>query len=481
MQDAVDRDTRQFAVVAEVAGDQFTIEPVDTGRDRGVGGEDGSGTDGFHRGVEVEPRSGELPDAFEPEEAGVPLVGVEDLGVRMAGEPAVGPHRAHPADAQQYLLEQPVFAAAAVEPVGDLAFAGGVVLDIGVEHEERHPAHLGLPDLGVQGAAAGEVQDDLARRPVGLPHEREREFVRVEDGIALLLPAVAREALAEVAVTVEQADADEGYAQVTGGLEMVSGKDAEPAGVLRQSRRHPELGREVGDGGGEPVALGVLLLVPPGAVQVLPEVGGRLGEPAEELLVPGQLGEAPGGHGTEQTHGVALRRPPGHGVDGLEELTGLGVPGPAQIAREVAERLKGVGEDGTHGESTNGLHVFHLYRGRTNPRGRTAVCAAPSPSTVSARGVPRPRRTAGSGCATPDGPASLPRHRSRPSRTIRNSGLIRHRRYGRFPHLARPCGPSRHRESCPVAPAPPRVRRFRAIRRTRGGARRIRIVTGTTE
>lgn len=260
----------------------------------------------------------------------------------------------------------------------------------------------------MQRAAAGEGEDHLAGRPVGLAHEREREFVRVEDGIALLLPAVAREALAEVAVAVEQADADERNTQVAGGLQMVSGKDAEPAGVLRQGSRHSELGREVGDGGGEPVALGALLLVPPGALQVLPEIGGHLGQTVQELLVPGQLGEASGGHGTEQAHGIALRRPAGHRVDGLEELTGLVVPGPAQVAREVAERLKGVGEDGTHGESTNGLHVFHLYRGRTNPRGRTAVCAAPSPSTVAVCGIPQPRRAAGSGCATPGGPAAPP-------------------------------------------------------------------------
>lgn len=172
-------------------------------------------------------------------------------------------------------------------------------------------------------------------------------------------------------------------------------EDAEPAGVLGQRGRHPELGREVGDGDGQLRPLGPLFLVPPGTVQVLPEVRGHLGQPVQELLVPGQLGQPPGGYGTEQPHGVAFRRPPDLRVDGLEELTGLGVPGPAQVAGEVAERLKGIGEDGTHGESTNGLHVFHLYRGRTNPRGRTTVCASPSPSTLTVGRAPRPRRTTG--------------------------------------------------------------------------------------
>ena len=73
----------------------------------------------------------------------------------------------------------------------------------------------------------------------------------------LLLPAVAGEGLAEVAVPVEQPDADQRYAEVAGGLEMVAGEDAEAAGVLRQGGGDAELGREVGDGGGEFGALPV--------------------------------------------------------------------------------------------------------------------------------------------------------------------------------------------------------------------------------
>ncbi len=58
----------------------------------------------------------------------------------------------------------------------------------------------------------------------------------------LLLPALAGEALAEVAVPVEQADADERDAQVAGGLEVVTGQDAEAAAVLRQGGGDAEFG-----------------------------------------------------------------------------------------------------------------------------------------------------------------------------------------------------------------------------------------------
>ena len=59
--------------------------------------------------VEVEALvGGELADALEAEEAGVALVGVEHLGRRVAGDPAVRADRADAADAEQQLLEQPV-------------------------------------------------------------------------------------------------------------------------------------------------------------------------------------------------------------------------------------------------------------------------------------------------------------------------------------------------------------------------------------
>ena len=87
--------------------------------------------------------------------------------------------------------------------------------------------------------------------PSGPPLQQgQRQLVGVEDGVVLLLPAVPGQGLAEVAVPVEQPDADQRDAEVAGRLEMVAGEDAEAAGVLGQGGRDAELGREVGDGGG---------------------------------------------------------------------------------------------------------------------------------------------------------------------------------------------------------------------------------------
>ena len=73
-------------------------------------------------------------------------------GAGRAGGRAVGADGAHAADAEQQLLLEAVLLAAAVEPVGDLAGGGVVLLDVAVEQQQRHAADLRHPDLGVQGA-----------------------------------------------------------------------------------------------------------------------------------------------------------------------------------------------------------------------------------------------------------------------------------------------------------------------------------------
>ncbi|CAM5270181.1 hypothetical protein SANTM175S_02493 [Streptomyces antimycoticus] len=154
---------RQLGVVTEVAGDQLAVEAVDTGGHGGVGGEDGPGPHRLMGGVEAGAAGDQFADALQALESGVALVGVEHLGFGVAGEPAVRAQGADAADAQQHLLEQPVLAAAAVEPVGDLALAVAVLLHIGVEQQQWDPAHLGLPDAGVEGSAAGQGEAGSGR------------------------------------------------------------------------------------------------------------------------------------------------------------------------------------------------------------------------------------------------------------------------------------------------------------------------------
>ena len=147
----------------------------------------------------------------------------------------------HAADAEQDLLADAVLGAAAVEAVGDQAALGVVLVDVGVEQVEPDAADVGPPDLGDDGHAG---QVDLDARTLD---ERQRHGVGVEGREALLLPAVGVELLAEVALAVEEPDADERHAELAGRLEVVAGQHAEAARVLRQGLGDAELGREVGD------------------------------------------------------------------------------------------------------------------------------------------------------------------------------------------------------------------------------------------
>ena len=89
----------------------------------------------------------ELADPLDAEEAGVALVGVEDLGRRCAGDLAVPADGADAADAEQELLEQPVVGRAAVQTVGDVTQRLRVLLDVGVHQQQRHSTDLRDPDV----------------------------------------------------------------------------------------------------------------------------------------------------------------------------------------------------------------------------------------------------------------------------------------------------------------------------------------------
>ena len=146
-EDPIARQRRIFRWPAELALHHLPGEPVDAGRHRGVRGEHRAGPAGGERLVEAEPAGRVLADALQAKEAGVALVGMEDLRLRVPGDRAELPDRAHPADAEQELLAEAVIAAPAVQPVGDLAQRGLVPLHVGVEQQQRYPAHLREPDL----------------------------------------------------------------------------------------------------------------------------------------------------------------------------------------------------------------------------------------------------------------------------------------------------------------------------------------------
>ena len=196
----------------------------------------------------VRPGAGaQLPDALQAQVARVALVRVEDLGLRVAGDRAVGADGAHAADADEDLLADALVLVAAVEPVGDAAQVGVVLLDVGVEQQQRHPPDRGLPDARPQRLPAGHRDLDEHLLALGVDEQLQRQALRVEHRVGLQLPAVQRQRLAEVARPVQQPDADQRQAEVRRRLEVVAREHPEAARVVRQHLRDAELHREVAD------------------------------------------------------------------------------------------------------------------------------------------------------------------------------------------------------------------------------------------
>ena len=273
--------------------------------------------------------------------------------------------------------QQPVLGAAAVQPVGDVA-----------QRPRRSPRRRSRAAAAAPGRparprsarpAAGRRAGRstiCARRAVVLAQQRERQAVGVEDRVGLLLPALARQRLPEVAVPVEQADADDRHAEVAGRLEVVAGQDAEAAGVLRQHRGDAEL-RARSRRSRRRRRPAPSALVPAVAGQVLAR--GRRG-PAraarrKPLSPASSLEPLAAARRRGSRTGSWPDAVPQLGVDGREEVLGLGVPGPAQVGGELAERRERLGQDGTDGEpriARTRSTVAPARLERSNPAARTS-------------------------------------------------------------------------------------------------------------
>ena len=147
------------------------------------------------------------------------------------------------ADAEQQFLTDAHAIVAAVQPRRQLAILGLIALDVRVEQQQRVPPDGQLPDAraivpvrvsidtmtGAPSSTAGSIGSTPA----------------VDVEVFLVLPAVAVEALREIALVVVQTDADERNPEVGRALDVIAGEDAEAAGVDRQRLVQPELRREI--------------------------------------------------------------------------------------------------------------------------------------------------------------------------------------------------------------------------------------------
>ncbi len=195
----------------------------------------------------------------------------------------------------------------------------------------------------------------MSRLPVPSSTGRTGQALPVVDGVALALPAVVVERLAEVPLGVREADADERQAEVARGLQVVAGEDAEAARVDGQALVQAVLHGEVGDAraGGFGEGLGEPALarhVPLERRPARPRGGWRrrrrAASSSRRVLVDAG----------EELDGVAVHLLPEIGVDAHEELGGDGRPGPPEVVGDVAQALERGGKARNDGEVPERRH-----------------------------------------------------------------------------------------------------------------------------
>ena len=342
----VHRDAEALGEAAEVGLEQRGIEDIVSGRHRGVRGEHRARGDDLQRACQGVALLHVLAAALQHQEGRVALVDVPRGGLQ-----AEAAQHARAADAEHYLLLQAHLATAAVELARDATVRLAVLGHVGVQEVETDMADARLPDVHPD-AASRKIEVDAQALAVDV-HRLDRHVAEIRGHDLRDLVAVAVDGLGEVAVVVQQADADEGNAEVAGSLAVVAGEDAEAAGVDREALVQPELGAEVCD---EVVV----------RIQELPALGPRVAfhvgvEAAQHAPVFLEVAAVLGGlvedglrHAAQEYARIGAARGPQRAVQAREQAAHAPVPAVDQVVRELVEprqRRRDAGLD-FQGEST---------------------------------------------------------------------------------------------------------------------------------
>ena len=215
-------------------------------------------------------------------------------------------------------------------------------------------------------------------RPAVTGRRRLDRCVRpVEVLVALLLPAVCRNALVEVALRIHEPDADQRHAEVRRFLAVIAGQHAKTAGVDRQRLMQRELGRKVGDD------------LVRHAAGTAPST--RCSAPSGRHRAPrSPVRRAGGSPGPPQRPRAWLARDqrqhadwivrggtPQRVVEAAEHLARFCMPGPPEIDRKLIESGDGSGKSG------KARIAFHLCLSIRSDRGwRTAIRSILPPDTT---------------------------------------------------------------------------------------------------
>ena len=236
-------DVELVGVMAYILCEEGLVEVVVSGRYRRVASIEPGGADQLQRLVEVEPPLDHVCHPLQTHKGCVSLIGMIDI--RFDAEET---EHLHTANAEHILLLHTVLPVASIELVSDLTIPLGVFCDVGIHQVELHPTHVDTPDLRSD-LVAVEGHTKYHRCAIVVTHQRKRQILKVLSLILRHLLSVGSDLLVEVAVAIEEADAYHIGTEVTRLLDVITGENAETAGVDLQDIGDPVLHTEVGDRG----------------------------------------------------------------------------------------------------------------------------------------------------------------------------------------------------------------------------------------
>ena len=167
---------------------------------------------------------------FERDQRRVSFVQVIELRSGLRPEQPQSLDQSRAADAQQDLLAEPCVPVASIEVASDPAVVLTIPSQIGIEQVQRYTTNLRQPHARQYGAAR-EWHPDFERHSFGSQNWPKWQRVGLQSIVDFTLPAGSVDRLSEVAIAIQEADADHGHTQVTGRLQVIAGKYAETTRV----------------------------------------------------------------------------------------------------------------------------------------------------------------------------------------------------------------------------------------------------------
>ena len=329
VEEALEVEPGLLRVVTEDLDDLADVVSLVAGAHRRMSREDGAITRG---GEGLVPRAAERHLAaghLERRERGVPLVEVDDARVH--------PHRvedAHRADPEECVLGEPGRPVGDVETAGDPLIDRGVLGTLRVEEVERRAADVEAPHLDHDVAPA--QRHGHGQRLATVIDKSGGNSLGVDLEPVLDLVPRPVHALLEIALTVEETDADHRQRHVGRLLEDVPGEHAEAARIDRQRPVHRELGAEKRHRAAP---------VWPSRPWTDAPARGRASrmssvKPVQQGDISGGALEGRGRRLVEQANRIVVARLPAHRVDHPKDVVAARPPRPSVVVGEARERLE---------------------------------------------------------------------------------------------------------------------------------------------